>query len=105
MAINNGWRYVDRDPWGKIRLRPRHPISSLLTLGFATNWEVEWLAGSQTPEATEPTFEQTAVWISGENDQWHPLLLPRGRRNAVIRAAYNELAEATNLAGHPKRCR
>lgn len=86
------WRYQDLGKWGQLRLRPRRPLAALFTAGWGT-WEVEWRAGSHDPSMPAPQLAESA-WLTPGDHRWHPLVLPRGRRAAVLRAAEAELAAA-----------
>lgn len=89
-----GWQYVRVGRWGEIRILPRNALAALIGIG---KWTVEWRAGSQAPNVPPPQPDHMA-WVSPDDYYWHPLVLPRGRRRTVIRAAAEEL-RATALTG------
>ncbi|MEU6261869.1 hypothetical protein [Saccharopolyspora shandongensis] len=89
------WRYQGLGKWGQLRLRPRHPLAALFTAGWGT-WEVEWRAGSHHPSVPTPRLAEPA-WLAADDHRWHPLVLPRGRRAAVVRAAEAALHVAASF--------
>lgn len=90
------WQYAQAGRWGQIRLQPRNPLTALV--GGWGVWLVEWRAGSQDRDAPAPQPDHTA-WLSSDDHWWHPLVLPRGRRRAVVRAAAEELRATAEHAG------
>ncbi|GAA2783241.1 hypothetical protein [Saccharopolyspora taberi] len=86
------WRYQDVGPWGQLRLRPRHAVTALTRWG---TWEVEWRHGSHDPAVPAPQPAEPA-WLTPDDHQWHPLVLPRGRQADVVRAAAAELRASTS---------
>ena len=96
----SNWQHAQVGPWGEIRLQPRSMVAALVG---RSRWIVEWRAGSQDLGVPAPDSDH-AAWVSPDESRWHPLVLPRGSRRTVVRAAAEELRHtATQRPGETRQ--